>query len=715
MSLHALDAAGESLVRWVLWMNLWGVLLLAGAATLDLILRRRISAAWRLALYAPLVIRLALPVSWAAPVAWVEIPAPAARETSAPPTQALTRTPPSAAWGPSVTNAAQDPPSAAASATTWYSIAPVIYLAGLLLLAGIWAHDLLRLRALVHQSRPLPSPAGAVPLRVHPEAGPVLVGVRRPIILIPQSLAHDASAKTRAHVLRHELAHLARRDHWLAAFLHLVVIACWPILPLWIAAARCRALMEQAADEHALQGRPASHRAEYARALLDVADQVRSAAGRRLAVLMSPGFGRGVRARLRALSYTRRWPAAAQVALVLPLSATLLACAGGSASRHDDDAVPGARVRLTVLSSWPDHPALPDWNVAQRQETPADDQPVARAPGIATLTPDQARDIAARGHAVADPQILIREGGRSSIRIAHEGMPSALTDGFNFSVHVVEASRERTVLKVDYREMSGGQSIRWHNTGEIAIPAGRSGVALVTGFIGTPFQLLLITPELATMPPGEAFNPADPASYPAVMHQVWLYRLPERVTFETLVPDAPAAPNRGSLITKPAGAAGSRLSYTVPPDNRDGPIPWARVLPQARLAEYLRAIGDRPGARHLSSPAAISRLGSTARIAPDTTDKAGSTVGDHGFTIDAKTAGDSVRLTVKHTLRDRNGKPVTLSTLDDWTLRPDEVVSWIQPPAVAGDDHWYIVTVSAELIPDRNSYPFQTSGGLPPK
>jgi len=44
---------------------------------------------------------------------------------------------------------------------------------------------------------------------------PVLLGVRRPVILLPADIADWTSADERQAMIRHELAHVERRDHWI--------------------------------------------------------------------------------------------------------------------------------------------------------------------------------------------------------------------------------------------------------------------------------------------------------------------------------------------------------------------------------------------------------------------------------------------------------------------------------------------------------------------
>jgi hypothetical protein len=126
-------------------------------------------------------------------------------------------------------------------------------------------------------------------------------------------------------VLRHEAAHLRRRDAWLLVGMQVLLVAAWPVAPLWIAVGRVRRLIELACDEAALAGADASERRRYGHVLLDMAERFS----------VSPlgagelGFGSTLRARIAALAPRRRWPLAAQaLALSIAPAALLAACSG---------------------------------------------------------------------------------------------------------------------------------------------------------------------------------------------------------------------------------------------------------------------------------------------------------------------------------------------------------------------------------------------------
>jgi hypothetical protein len=157
------------------------------------------------------------------------------------------------------------------------------------------------------------------------------VGLLAPRIVIPQRLLAEGEEHALACVMRHEAAHLGRRDAWLSLAMQLLAVVAWPVVPLWIAMARVRQLVELACDEAALAGADASERRRYGHALLDMAEW------RSFAVVpLGAGelhFGSTLRARIEALASQRHWPLVAQalVASLAPI-ALLIAC-GGAAPR----------------------------------------------------------------------------------------------------------------------------------------------------------------------------------------------------------------------------------------------------------------------------------------------------------------------------------------------------------------------------------------------
>ena len=273
-----------------------GALLLA-ALVLDRLLERRVSAATRIYLYLTVVARLALPVGWATPVGLLggragaplvsgDVPSIVAGTTTAPAIGVVT------------------------SGAFWLAVAYLVVVLGLLVR---WTGARLALARQLRLARPARAAVAAlVPaanVLEHPTLGPLVAGVLRPRIVLPRTLADRGPEAALACVLRHERAHLERRDHVLMAVLQLACVVAWPILPLWIAALRVRALSSSPRMSARSRARPCPSGAAMARSCWP---SPRRRPGPPLR--LGAGVRCGVRGRLRALAPRRRWPRARNVA-----------------------------------------------------------------------------------------------------------------------------------------------------------------------------------------------------------------------------------------------------------------------------------------------------------------------------------------------------------------------------------------------------------------
>jgi beta-lactamase regulating signal transducer with metallopeptidase domain len=143
--------------------------------------------------------------------------------------------------------------------------------------ATIAAFALWRLRATsdVHRFGHLPISGPRCELRMATRdegRGPITWGVLRPVILLPKEAAVWPRERLSV-VLRHELAHVARRD-CLSQMLALAVCALyWPNPLVWLGARRLRHEAEIAADDAVIESgvRPSA----YASELLQIAREVR--------------------------------------------------------------------------------------------------------------------------------------------------------------------------------------------------------------------------------------------------------------------------------------------------------------------------------------------------------------------------------------------------------------------------------------------------------
>jgi beta-lactamase regulating signal transducer with metallopeptidase domain len=118
---------------------------------------------------------------------------------------------------------------------------------------------------------------------------PCAAGLLRPMILLPEADIRELAAADLARVLRHERAHLMRRDDY-AQLLEQIVRAVFFFHPaLWYAQRRIAALRELACDDAAIEGRDATESRAYARTLADMLE--RSMHARRTSY--APAFGLG--------------------------------------------------------------------------------------------------------------------------------------------------------------------------------------------------------------------------------------------------------------------------------------------------------------------------------------------------------------------------------------------------------------------------------------
>ncbi len=240
----------------------------------------------------------------------------------------------------------------------WLFAALAVWLAGVaccLLLAGVRARAARRAR-----SAACPAPlrvagvarraAATLGLRRAPlvltspeAAGPHVAGLLRPVVVLsPADQARPA--RELWHVLLHELAHVRRRDPWLAAAAAGVRALLWFHPLAWLAARRVAQLLELCCDA-AVADRLQDHTAGYRATLL-------AEAGRRL--LPAPAWRGAPATVLQRLEALRRpvwrWRGARR-ATVATLAALLLACvlpAGRTPSLHavPDSVLASARATL---------------------------------------------------------------------------------------------------------------------------------------------------------------------------------------------------------------------------------------------------------------------------------------------------------------------------------------------------------------------------------
>jgi beta-lactamase regulating signal transducer with metallopeptidase domain len=335
------DHLGQWLASWLLPVNLWTAVLLAGALAVDRALATRSGASLRMALYAPVALRVIVPFSWSvlplrgAGVATILTPLP------------------------DVPGFAGGAPAVAAGMSVHRAVAAVY----VLLIAALAVRAVarrLRLARALGGARPVTSIEAPCAILRHETLGPMVVGLLPPRIVLPEALLRQANRSALTHVLRHETAHVRRRDPWLSAAIEALTIVAWPVAPLWIAAWRVRQLIELACDDVALAGAGAAERRLYGHTLIDLAE-IRLQGAPATGALH---FGRALRERVQALASRRHWAYPAQAITVRGAAVALAACSSVGVSSTQGP------------SSAPDHAgsyaaSVATWNAALRDRCPS--------------------------------------------------------------------------------------------------------------------------------------------------------------------------------------------------------------------------------------------------------------------------------------------------------------------------------------------------------
>ena len=150
-------------------------------------------------------------------------------------------------------------------------------------------------------------------------SSPFILGIFRPRVYLPSGL----EGETLQSVLRHEGAHLKRRDHWWKPLAHVLIAVYWFNPLLWAAYVLLCRDIELACDERVVRDMTREDRAAYSQALLQC-----SLNRRRRLVLCPLAFGEvGVRTRVKSVLRYRRpavWLSAAAVLLCAALAVTFL-------------------------------------------------------------------------------------------------------------------------------------------------------------------------------------------------------------------------------------------------------------------------------------------------------------------------------------------------------------------------------------------------------
>ena len=141
----------------------------------------------------------------------------------------------------------------------WFALAIVgVWVAGTIAMTVVRFRTWRQIRAAVRASSPwavasLPMPAGVAVRSTPGVMEPGVVGLWRPVILVPSGIEDDLTPRQLAAVLTHELCHIRRRDNATAA-VHMIAEAVFWFYPLvWWIGARLLDERERACDQEVLR------------------------------------------------------------------------------------------------------------------------------------------------------------------------------------------------------------------------------------------------------------------------------------------------------------------------------------------------------------------------------------------------------------------------------------------------------------------------------
>ena len=152
---------------------------------------------------------------------------------------------------------------------TQFPYLQALWAVGSLSVVGVWLRRAHRLRNIVKQSTPNPHLTAPIPVLSSPTLiEPGVIGVLRPVLLIPDGLHNKLSGEQMQAIVDHEMCHVRRRDN-LAAIFHMAVESIFWFHPLvWWMGARLIEERERACDEEVL--RLGNSPETYAESILNV-------------------------------------------------------------------------------------------------------------------------------------------------------------------------------------------------------------------------------------------------------------------------------------------------------------------------------------------------------------------------------------------------------------------------------------------------------------
>jgi TonB family protein len=137
------------------------------------------------------------------------------------------------------------------SLPVWFMILSA-WAASIAALLALWVSRWWKLRAVLRTAR-VSDITAPMPVRISPaQMEPGLVGIFRPVLLLPEGITDRLTPAELQAVVVHEVCHMRRRDNLMAALHMLVETLFWFWPPVWWLGARLIAERERACDEAVL-------------------------------------------------------------------------------------------------------------------------------------------------------------------------------------------------------------------------------------------------------------------------------------------------------------------------------------------------------------------------------------------------------------------------------------------------------------------------------
>ncbi len=262
---------------WIVTTSLRASLIVLAVVALQYLLREKIGARARYALWLPLALVLLTPAfpesRWSVQTVFVTAPS-------------VQMTPPTSSEIPSLDVGTTTLPKISAPFIDWRQLLPVAWLSGSAILIGLLGFSHIRsLRSYARTQLPVSDSLHAEIAHISDQVGlrhpphvwrspdvhsPAVTHLFRPLLLLPTAFEKQFTHQEARLILQHELTHLKRHDLSSNALMCLLITLHWFNPLLWLAFIKIRTDREAACDAQILTNAAPDRRRDYGHALLKV-------------------------------------------------------------------------------------------------------------------------------------------------------------------------------------------------------------------------------------------------------------------------------------------------------------------------------------------------------------------------------------------------------------------------------------------------------------